>query len=319
MNRFRDRYLPYYAPPDEGGTGGGVTDAPVSDAPVVGADVVDDTTGTEFSGMGALDDDIEELPAEPPIVKPDAAPAAPAAAAPAAPKVPAPAAPAAPAPAAPAKPVVAATPAPQPGQQEAPPAAAPASAAPDDSPVGLIAQIDQHRDAMLDALAAGDFALTKEEAEALELDVVKALPRLGAKVYYQAVKTTLNHIQNHVPRIIQQYLAADTRRRETEDAFYGANKALDKTKHHGDVVAFATAFRAANPNMTQADLWSMAASAVMAKHGLSAAPTGNGGAPPAPRPSATPSFVPARPGVAVSVAPEADNEFAGLGMEHEDE
>jgi len=258
---------------------------------------------SDFGGLGdPLDEDFLVLEAEEPAA-PVAEPVQPAAAEPAQPV--------------PAQPPQPAAAAPQPTPQEPtePPSSTPTE------PQGLAQQLEQHREAVIDALAAQRFSLSKEEAEALELDAVKAIPKLMAKTYHQAVSSALLHIQNFVPQMVASTVAAMELQRQREESFYGRHKALDKSKHAGDVNTFFSAFRQQNPQAAVDDLLSMVAAAVMAKHGLqpvALAAQPNGHAPASPPQPAAPPFVPARPGTSVRVTPDAENPFAGLGRDFDD-
>jgi len=127
-------------------------------------------------------------------------------------------------------------------------------------------------------------------------------------------------MQNFVPKLVVQLMRDMKEHDEVENRFYGNHKPLEKLKHDADVKQFARAFRAANPKISEAELFPMVAYAVMAKHGLAAGqaqpqpPVTNGRAP------AAPAFVPARPGVGgarVTVSAEEDP-WAGLGRNYDD-
>lgn len=210
-------------------------------------------------------------------------------------------------------------PAPVPPQPTPPQETAqPQSSTPAEEPVGLVQQLEQHRADVVNALAAQRFALTKEEADSLELDAVQAVPKLLAKVYYEAMQSTLLHINNFVPRMVMQVSEAMRIQQERENAFYGKHKALDRTKHAQDVNTFFSAFRQQNPQARPDDLLAMVAAAVMAKHGLQpVAPQPNGGAGP-PLQHAAPPYVPARAGTSVRVVPQEESPFAGLGRDFDE-
>jgi hypothetical protein len=208
----------------------------------------------------------------------------------------------------------------QPVQEQAPaqaaPAPVPAESAIPDSPQGFVEQLAQHRSAVISALAADRFKLTPEEATALDTDAMAAIPQVMARVYYEATTTALIQMQNLVPKLVQQVLAAEKTSTEAESSFYGRFKSLDRAKHHADVVQFANGFRQMNPKMSQDDLFAMVGAAVMAKHGVSSAPVpGPNGAAPVAQPM---PFVPAAAGAKVSMAAIPDP-WAGLGQSFDDE
>lgn len=287
----------------------GVPATPATDnsAPAsVGEAAQPSTPANEWDNLGFTGDDdsvevpvetVDEQPAAPVVeVKPDATP----------PVVPPPVQPPQPAPAAVTPPQEAASPAP--AKAEAPVA--------DSSPQGLVQQLEQHRGAVIEALAADRFKLTPEEATALDTDAIAAIPRVMARVYYEAMQSTLLNIQNHVPRMVKELLRTEKVSSDAESAFYGQFKTIDRSKHHADVIAFANGFRQMNPQISQADLFAMVGAAIMAKHGLGAAPAApvvpNGGGPQVP-------FVPAAPGATVRTTQEPVNPWDGLGKDYDDE
>jgi hypothetical protein len=166
----------------------------------------------------------------------------------------------------------------------------------------------------MDALAAERFKLSPEEVSALDTDAVAAIPHVMARVYYEAMQSTLLHIQNMVPQVVMNMIKVQKQNDDVENAFYGRFKALDRTKHHGDVVQFAQMLRGTNPQISQEDLFAMIGAAVMAKHQLQAPAQGmNGNA--ALRQSQPAPFVPAAPGSSVRIIPETDTPFSGLGKD----
>ena len=203
-------------------------------------------------------------------------------------------------------------------QQKAQPAPAEASAPgqgePDNSPQGLVQQLEQHRGAVLNALAADRFKLSPEEISAIDTDAVGAIPHVMARVYYEAMQSTLLHIQNMVPQVVMNMIKVQKENDDVENSFYGQYKALDRMKHHGDVMQFANMLRGSNPKMSRADLFAMVGAAVMAKNGLTnPQPNGNSGVPP--RHAQPAPFVPATPGASVRITPEPDSPFSGLGRD----
>lgn len=178
----------------------------------------------------------------------------------------------------------------------------------------LIEGATKNRDALIKGLAQERFQLTSEEQEEFETDATSAISKFGARVYFDAVSSALNHINTQVPRLVSGFLQAQKVHQDNENAFYSRFPAISKEKHEKDVFQFANAFKAANPGISKDDLFAMIGAAVMARHGLSAAP-----AKPAEAATLKPApFAPARPGVQVRATPETDNPFMGLGMELEE-
>lgn len=312
--RILDKYRPLWAPE---GVGGGAPQAPALVADQLADASVGDTDSSNGDSFGGLDQDHFESGDDVVILqegKPVDPAGAPAMAAP--PVVD------------PTKSAVPATPVPAPGAQATPPVQAPtpaaqqvasqeqAAQAPASDPVGpqgLVEQLAQHREEVIGALAADRFKLTPAEAEALENDAVGAIPRIMARTYQEAVSSALLHIQNFVPRMVQEQIQVMSRQREAEDAFYSSNKSLERGKHHNDVMQFARLFRQHNPQITGPELMALVASAVVAKHGIPQQAAAQQQLPQ----HAVPAFVPAPSSAAVRVLPEGEHPFAGLGQDHE--
>jgi hypothetical protein len=315
------RAQPMYAPDD--GAGSAPPAAPSGDTPLSGETSTpgDSSGGLSFDGLGEMEgyDEIEiadgvadaAAPATPPQGAAPSAPSSPEAQAPAQ-VPPAPqAAPQAqaPAPAAPPAAAPPASPSPQATGAEAP---APASLPSD--PAGMLRALEENRAGVIDSLAASEvFALSADEATALETNPAAAVPRLLARTYYQAVNATLAHINNLVPNMISRHMQLTKAQQENETAFYGKFPALKPDVHGPDVVNFAKIIKQTNPQMGKDDFFAMIGAAVMAKHGLMAnAPVAV--APPMQQ-QTPPPFAPARPGATVHSAPIEESPFAGLGGE----
>lgn len=276
-----------------------------SPAPVVAppGEGLPETPVEDFIGLGGEDDVLplpsdEELgatpPEAPPVVPPQTPPAAP-----------------------PVEPPKAPSPA------EAPPA--PAEAAPKEQPSStpmgpqaLAQQLDEHRTEVLQRLATTEFALSREEAEAVGPEMAALAPQLAARTYHRAVQSSLLHMQNFVPLIVASVVQAINSSNEKEGKFYGQFKYLDKAKHAADVNQFLQVFRQREPNLTEEQLWAKAAAAVKALHGLQDAVT----PPAAPNGSQiprVPPFIPATPGGGGARVEQIPNPWEGFGQPDVDE
>lgn len=259
-------------------------------------------SASSFSEMGFDDFESVEIPEAPPAASP-----APAAADPAAPATPtpAPAAPAADPAAAPAEPT----------QSPAAPASTPASPVSELDSLLQTIEGDSAKQ-LVDHLAATAFKLSKEDADALELDAVNVIPRLMAKVQVMAMKNTLNMMKTLLPKLISSQVETTTakasRAQEAMAEFYATNKDLNPQAHAAAVSRWASAFRAQNPKASRAEAIKFVGNAIRAELGMP--PLAAGGAPSAPaRPA---PFAPARGGAGAQVVvPETENAFAGLGMD----
>lgn len=275
--------------------------------------VPDDPTVGGFEGLGgdfeALDQIIESTPNPVPQTKPAVAPAA---------SVPAPAqvAPAeqkpqaAPAPVAPPAPPAATPPAASPAAEAAP------SQTNETAPAGI--------DDVLNALKAdqgnirsnivNSFALTNEQAAALEARPMETVPELLADSYLRAVDTSLQYMKHLVPTMVTKILSQIEVAKQSEQEFFSMWPSLDRGKHANDIRNFANAFVQANPNIDRKTLFSLVGPAVMAKYGIQPNATQAAHQPPA-----QPSYAPVRSSAPVVVQTQqiAESPFEGLGQDYD--
>lgn len=304
IKSLTERWMNSAAFAPEGSPASGAPATPVGEGASgeahVGTPSGDGSGGDEFSSFGESDDfDSVELeagsdPSQAPEVDPAAAvetPAvAPAATPPVAPKAAA----------------------------EVPPAAAPVPAAPKgpDSPSSavdeLVGNLETNGPALQTWLEQNSFKLTKEEADAFELDAVGQIPKMMAKVQVASMKMTLNMLKNLVPSMIDKQTALvsgkQTKAKEALNEFYTSNSDLNEKDHGALVTKWANAFRAQNPSAPRGDAIKFVANAIRTELGLAAPAAGA-----APRVA---PFAPARPGARQpTMTKPVENPFSALGMD----
>lgn len=297
-------------PADEGGGAPAPADVSSSTLPAASAPESPSETGAtntsaaegsdDFSGFDSAGDDFESVEIVEAGASPSPEPAAPA-------KPQAPVAPPAPAPAA--APVV------QPAAQV--PAAAPVpkeQASPPSELDTLVQSVDANQPALVDWLAKNAFALTKEEAEAFELDAVGNVPKLMARVAVNNMKSTMNTIKSIVPQMIAAEVAKITstqsKAKEAIGEFYSANPHLNEKDHGSLVTKWANAYRLANPQASRKEAIEYVGKAVSFEAGVVPGQ--------APAPRAVP-FAPARPGAKQPTVTNAEpNPFELLGGDFDD-
>lgn len=306
--------------PPSGGDGGGAVSSP---EPAGGGDVstpstpsapdpsgapatpdptpADDGEANPWANLGSVDDlDFLAVPATPatPPQKPAVPPAQPATP-PATPQTPP------------------QTPPAQPAPQQTPPQPAgeprAAELSPSD-PVGIADAIERNRDAVMAHLASTKFALTDEDIQELETDVVKAVPRIMSRVFVEAQVSMQRFLAQAMPGMMRQYSTVTKANDDAEAKFFESHKAigLDKTnpQHRATAVRLASLYRKANPNIPLEQLISEVGPMVAAAVKANASPAP--GAPPAK--GGMPPFRPAvNGGGGATSTPEPENEWAGLG------
>lgn len=198
------------------------------------------------------------------------------------------------------------------GQDQQP---APQPAAPNElGPAELSQQILQNRGQLIDAMAKEHFALSEQEVNELNDDAVKAVPKLLARTYLDAVSTMLQHVATIVPRQIEMQGRITEANNAAKNKFFEAWPAL-KGKDQ-EVARMASMYRRMNPQATLDDMIRDVGPIVMTQLKIVPPPTTNGQ--PA-KPQPTPAFTPALGGgTTIPLGnPAPENPWAGLGADYD--
>lgn len=295
--------------PDSGAGGGSPSPAanppepsPAPTSPEPGTTEGGDGAFPDFGGFNTdegADDDILPAAAAPASGDPAVPPAQPTPQVPAAePSAPPPSAePPAPTPQAPT------------GQQEPSPPPSPAE------PGRIAEQLAANEANLIEHLAAGDFALSKEDLEALEADAPAAVPKLLARTFVRAQVGALRQMQQIVPAMIQGQMRVMRENWKNEQAFYKRWPDIDAVKHGPLVARYAQMYRQANPSAPMSQMIEELGPMVMVAGKITPAPTPVNGAPLAIRPPQPTPFKPAMGGPASPPQPQEVNEWAGMGQD----
>jgi hypothetical protein len=98
------------------------------------------------------------------------------------------------------------------------------------------------------------FAMTPQEIEALETDVVGTVPKLLAKALVKSQQATLSQMARMMPVMIQRQTVALRENAKHEDAFYSRWPDIKKDQHGPLVQRYAAVFRQMHPNATPAEM-----------------------------------------------------------------
>lgn len=149
-------------------------------------------------------------------------------------------------------------PQPTPGQEQAPAAqqeqpSAPSSAAQpsSSSPQEMVGVYNDWRKESEDLLASHHYNLSHEQAEELELEPHKAIPKLMARVYLDAVTAAIGQVTTHLPRMVRLVTEQEQANARTEQTFYDSWP--DLKEHNDTVVQIGQAYRAQNPSASAED------------------------------------------------------------------
>lgn len=177
-----------------------------------------------------------------------------------------------------------APPAPVPGaaSQQATPPVAPAPAAPAAStepitPDTVAAAYKQYEATVMPQLEAL-YALTPEQATALDENPAAFIPKLAAQIHYKAQVAAYTGIMSQVPMIISSILERHRAVEKAEGQFFARWPDLNKPEHSQAVETGIQAFRNANKSAKTEELIEKAGLMIMLSLGLNPQP--NAGAPP---------------------------------------
>lgn len=168
-------------------------------------------------------------------------------------------------------------------------------------------------------LAQNMYQLSEAEKQALDTDAVGAIPGLLSRVHFEMSKNVISQINALVPKLVesgvQRILQGKERGQSAMNEFFSAWPGLNPKEHGGLVNQFATMYRQSNPKASRADAIKFVGAAIHAHLGIlpqQAKP--NGSAPPRVQP-----FAPARPGARTVSSPQVVDQWAGLGVDHDEE
>jgi hypothetical protein len=111
------------------------------------------------------------------------------------------------------------------------------------------AQAKQRENA--EGMLAEHYALPKELADGLDPEIAEYIPKLGARIFMDAVSHTLQQVQQMLPTAVNNIANARTHTDTLEDQFFEKWPAL---REHGEKVQqFGMAYRQVNPTATPED------------------------------------------------------------------
>lgn len=189
------------------------------------------------------------------------------------------------------------------------------------APGELATALGQNRDKIIDALATGKFQLSPADVQALEVDAVGVLPKIMARVYFEATVNGITQMANMVPRMVESVVSERILESQAETDFHTAWPNIDRnnSQQMQAVNHFANSYRQMNPGASKEDAIKFVGMAVTQMFNLqqpqraAAGQPPRGGTPPRRTP---PPFTPAQGGRAQPPAgtpPLPADPFAGLG------
>lgn len=261
-----------------------------------------------WGNLGSADDlDHVELapipPVIPPVVEPTAAPP-----------------PGATAPASPAAQTQPAAPQQDPAQTPQAQAATPPqpNLSPSD-PAGIASAMEANRNEIIAHLATTKFALSPEDIQEIETDVVTALPKFMSRVFLESQMAAQRFLAQSVPGMVQNYNKVSQANNDAESKFFEAHKALglskDNPQHRAAATRIASIYRQANPGIALDQLIQEVGPMVAAAVKASGQPVAPAATPTPQQPRGGTPFRPAvNGGGGVTGQPAPIAPWEGLGM-----
>lgn len=198
------------------------------------------------------------------------------------------------------------------GQQEQSPPPSPAE------PGKLAELMKQNMPALVEQLAS-DFALSKEDAEALETDAIATVPKLLAKVYLRSQINMFQQLQKAVPAMVSAQVKTMRQNMDNENKFWSSWPNLDRVKHAPVLAKYAPLYRQANPTASLEQMVKDLGPIVSQAAGVLVS-AGPNGASPSPQVRIPQSpFKPAMGGPAAIPSNEPEDPWAGLAQAQNDE
>jgi hypothetical protein len=160
-------------------------------------------------------------------------------------------------------------------------------------------------------MLAEHYKLPTELAEGLDPDLAEALPRMGAKIFMDAVSHTLHQVTQILPQAVQGITAQQTTQHTLEDQFFEKWPGL--REHADTVVRFGQSYRQLNPHASAEQFMEEVGTAVSV---LQRIPLPNGEQPAAaPTEPTAPKFQPAAKAAPRGGSGKSDNMFTQLDSE----
>jgi hypothetical protein len=171
-------------------------------------------------------------------------------------------------------------------------------------PMSLASALQENEQQAVDYIAEAMFKLTPADIEALETDVVGAVPKLLARTFVRAQQNFLVQMGRIIPQMIQRQSVLVQRNSENEGKFFARWPDLKQAEHTDIVRKYAVTYRRMHPQATMEQMVEdlgpmimMAARVTPSLHpAAGGAGKGNGA-----RAASPPPFVPAQGGPAASV------------------
>lgn len=158
---------------------------------------------------------------------------------------------------------------------------------------------EKHRAAVLPKLEEL-YKLTDSDAEELRTSPETVLPRIAARLHFEATSAAFNSVLGVLPGLVEQVIETQRKVRENEDHFYTRWPDLRKPEYEAAVLNSVRAYKSANPRATREELTERAGLMAMLSLGLNPQAAAAASQPTPPTPPAKP---PTPAGAGFSAAP----------------
>ncbi len=121
------------------------------------------------------------------------------------------------------------------------------------NPVAIAEAMAANRDGVIAHLAQERFALSDVDIQELETNAAAFVPKMMARVAYEAQVSMMKFLAQSVPGMVKQYNTVQTANNKAETQFFDTHKTLgldkDNQKHREVAFRMASLYRQANPQM----------------------------------------------------------------------
>lgn len=169
-----------------------------------------------------------------------------------------------------------------------------------------------------------EFKLSEADIEAINSDVVTAIPKLMARTFVRAQASALSQMDRVIPAMVERFMKLSKAREASEGKFYARWPSINKAEHQAVVDRLAQTYRKENPQAPLQQMVEELGPLVMMVAKIAPTtqqPNGTGG-PPAAASVRKPPATPFQPAVGGSASPpaqaEPQNAWLGYGAQEDE-
>lgn len=134
--------------------------------------------------------------------------------------------------------------------------------------------LKKQRGEFVEALAKTNYAVSEQDLEEFASNPGKVISRVAAQVQVETTASLSRVLSEQLPVVVNGLIEANRRNQEAEEAFWSANKHLDRSKHRAEALQTYQQLRTLQPNMSREDGIRQVGQWMALKHGIPYLPQG---------------------------------------------